>query len=165
MMEKRRQTENGMSAGRPWTWSANDNWVPPLLIGHSMFPGDAVAQIYKPSRSVMTSGKARTKGWKLRFEPRSAPFIEPLMGWTGSNDTLTQVELSFPTLDSAVRYAERQGLAYVVEGNAERAQTAARAERITRPFSDAARLDELKRALLVSKAAAGGGASSARKAA
>jgi hypothetical protein len=102
-----------------------------------MFPEDAVAHIYKPSRSVTTSGKARTKGWKLCFEPRSAPFIEPLMGWTGSYDTLTQIELSFPTLESAVRYAERQGLTYVVEGNAHRAQTAARAGRIRRPFADA----------------------------
>ncbi|EUB99944.1 ETC complex I subunit conserved region [Rhizobium sp. CF080] len=33
------------------------------------------------------------------------------MGYTGGTDTLTQVELEFPTLRSAIRYAERQGLA------------------------------------------------------
>lgn len=106
-------------------------------MGHSVLPQNAVAHIYRPSRSVMTSGKARTKGWKLRFESRNGPFIEPLMGWTGSDDTLTQVELSFPTLDSAVRYAERQGLAYVLEGNVDRARTSARAGRMTHSFSDA----------------------------
>jgi ETC complex I subunit conserved region/Trypsin-like peptidase domain len=37
------------------------------------------------------------------------------MGYTGSADTLTQVELKFPTLESAIRYAERQGLTYVVQ--------------------------------------------------
>jgi len=63
----------------------------------------------------MTSGKARTKGWRLVFERRTAPFIEPLMGYTGGEDTLIQVELSFPTLQSAIRYAERQGLTYVVQ--------------------------------------------------
>ena len=41
------------------------------------------------------------------------------MGHTGSRDTLTQVELSFPTLESAIGYAERQGLRYVVRMPAE----------------------------------------------
>ncbi|CAM5613859.1 MULTISPECIES: ETC complex I subunit [Alphaproteobacteria] len=80
----------------------------------SVFPPDAVARIFRPSRSVMTSGKARTKHWILRFERQTPPFIEPLMGWTGGDDPLTQVELRFPTLESAVAYARRQGLTYVV---------------------------------------------------
>ncbi|MFZ5836606.1 MAG: ETC complex I subunit [Pseudomonadota bacterium] len=135
-MEYVRQTENSRSATVPWACPFNDNRVQPLSMGRSVFPEDAVARIYKPSRSVMTSGKARTKGWELRFEPRRAPFIEPLMGWTGRDDTLTQVELSFPTLDSAVRYARRQGMAYVVEGNVHRAPTAARRGGTTHSFSD-----------------------------
>lgn len=98
----------------PQTAPLNDNRRKPLSMGRSVFPDDAVARIYKPSRSVTTSGKARTKGWRLVFEPRTAPFIEPLMGYTGGDDTLTQVELCFPTLKSAIRYAERQGLTYVV---------------------------------------------------
>jgi hypothetical protein len=97
---------------------SNDNRRKPLQTGRSVFPDGAVARIYKPSRSVMTSGKARTKGWRLAFERRSAPIIEPLMGYTGGGDTLTQVELSFPTLKSAIRYAERHGLAYVVRQSA-----------------------------------------------
>ncbi|MGX9576818.1 NADH dehydrogenase ubiquinone Fe-S protein 4 [Mesorhizobium sp. f-mel] len=64
----------------------------------------------------MTSG-ARPKGWRLVFERRTAPVIEPLMGYTGGGDTLTQVELDFPTLQAAIDYAERQGLAYIVQGN------------------------------------------------
>ncbi|CAH2401030.1 NADH dehydrogenase ubiquinone Fe-S protein 4 [Mesorhizobium ventifaucium] len=51
------------------------------------------------------------------FERRTAPVIEPLMGYTAGGDTLTQVELDFPTLQAAIDYAERQGLAYVVHGN------------------------------------------------
>ncbi|WP_287092168.1 NADH dehydrogenase ubiquinone Fe-S protein 4 [Mesorhizobium sp.] len=43
----------------------------------------------------MTSGRARPKGWRLVFERRTAPVIEPLMGYTGGGDTLTQVELDF----------------------------------------------------------------------
>jgi len=75
-----------------------------------------MAVIYKPARSAMTSGKARTRDWKLRFEPRSCPFIEPLMGWTGSDDTLAQVELTFPSAAAAVAYARRQGLRYILHG-------------------------------------------------
>ncbi|MER9844249.1 ETC complex I subunit [Mesorhizobium australicum] len=37
----------------------------------------------------MTSGPARPKGWRLVFERRTAPVIEPLMGYTGRGDTLT----------------------------------------------------------------------------
>jgi hypothetical protein len=87
----------------------------------------------------MTSGKARTKGWRLRLERRSAPFIEPLMGWTGGDDTLPQVELEFPTLEAAIRYAERQGLAYRVRGRRERRQEPGRgrARSAGRAFSDA----------------------------
>jgi ETC complex I subunit conserved region len=82
----------------------------------SPFPVDAHAVIYKPAPSAMTSGRAHLQQWKLRFERRSAPYIEPLMGWTAGADTLTEVELSFPSLDSAVAYARRQGLQYTVQG-------------------------------------------------
>jgi hypothetical protein len=82
----------------------------------SSFPDDAIAVIYKPARSAMTSGTARTRDWKLRFEPRSAPFVEPLMGWTGNDDTLAQVELSFPSAEAAIAYARRQGLQFIVQG-------------------------------------------------
>ncbi|HVI27272.1 NADH dehydrogenase ubiquinone Fe-S protein 4 [Hansschlegelia sp.] len=62
----------------------------------------------------MTSARPR-RGWRLAFERRSAPWIEPLMGWTGGDDTLAQVELEFPTLEAAVRYARGRGLDYVVQ--------------------------------------------------
>jgi hypothetical protein len=80
----------------------------------------------------MTSGRSRSKGWRPVFERRSKSFIEPLMGYTGSNDTLAQVELNFPTLQSAIDYAERQGLAYVVQG-------ASRPAKARRGLSDAAK--------------------------
>lgn len=86
------------------------------------FPPDTTAIIYRPARSAMTSGKANTRYWKLRFEPRAAPLIEPLMGWTGGTDTLSQVELDFPSAEAAVAYAKRQGINFVVQGLAEPAR-------------------------------------------
>src|SRR5438270_887387 len=72
------------------------------------------AVIYKPAKSAMTSGRAGTKRWLLEFEPQSAPFIEPLMGWTGSTDPLPQVRLTFPSREAAVAYAQRHRLDYEV---------------------------------------------------
>ena len=50
----------------------------------------------------------------LEFEPWRALTIEPLMGWTSSDDPYTQIRLTFPTLTAAGDYAGRQGLDYVV---------------------------------------------------
>ena len=108
--------------------SARERWrkrvgIPQVSLTPSTFPPDAVAVIYRPARSAMTSGRANTRMWKLRFERRSPPFIEPLMGWTGGDDTLTQVELTFPTAEAAIAYARRQGLTFVVHGMGELAMT------------------------------------------
>ena len=37
------------------------------------------------------------------------------MGWTGSDDTTQQIELSFATKQQAIAYAKRRGFAYVVD--------------------------------------------------
>ena len=63
----------------------------------------------------MTSGSARKRSWVLRFNRRTPPFIEPLMGWTGRDEPLAQLELSFPSLEAAMAYAEREGLTYHVQ--------------------------------------------------
>jgi ETC complex I subunit conserved region len=68
---------------------------PETPVTKSVFPADAQAVIYKAAPSPMTSRRASAQQWTLRFERRSAPYIEPLMGWTGDDDTLAQVELSF----------------------------------------------------------------------
>src|SRR5690606_32895126 len=87
----------------------------PLTVS-SVFPDDAVVVSYRPARPALPPGKPTTRHWKLRFKRRTPPFIEPLMGWTGGDDPLTQVELTFPTRESAVAYAERQGLTFIVHG-------------------------------------------------
>lgn len=95
----------------------------------STLPRDAVAWIYRPGPSVLSSAPAHGRRWILRFERRSPPVIEPLMGWTGGRDTLSQVELSFPSLEAAIAYAERQGLAYQLANAADRRAVNAHARR------------------------------------
>lgn len=72
-----------------------------------------VARIYKPAKTAMQSGEARTKEWVLEHEPGTRD-IDPLMGWTSSCDTKAQVRLTFADKDQAIQYAERNGLAYTV---------------------------------------------------
>lgn len=70
----------------------------------------ANARIYKPARNAMQSGKAKTKQWVLEFEPSDRKSLDPLMGWSGSGDTLAQVRLHFDSLEEAQSYADAQGL-------------------------------------------------------
>jgi len=62
----------------------------------------------------MQSGHAKTKEWVLDYEPEQPPQVEPLMGWTSSGDMRQQVRLQFDTVEEAVAYCERQGIAYQV---------------------------------------------------
>ena len=73
------------------------------------------ARIYQPAASATQSGKAASKDWVLVYEPEVAMQVEPLMGWTSSNDMKRQIKLRFGTREEAVAYAERNGLAYRVE--------------------------------------------------
>ena len=72
------------------------------------------ARIYQPAKNAMQSGRGRSKDWVLEHEAAQPREIDPLMGWTSSRDTQTQVRLEFDTRDEAVAYAERHGLAYTI---------------------------------------------------
>lgn len=72
------------------------------------------SRIYKPARSAMQSGQAKNREWILEFAPADARRIDPLMGWTSSDDMKSQVRLRFDTREAAVAYAEKHGLAYDV---------------------------------------------------
>jgi hypothetical protein len=72
------------------------------------------ARIYKPARTAMQSGTAKTKEWVLDYEPEQPPTVEPLMGWTSSGDMKQQLRLHFDTKEEAIAYCERHGIAYQV---------------------------------------------------
>jgi len=73
-----------------------------------------LARIYQPARNAMQSGQARTRDWVLEFAPAAARSIDPLMGWTSSPDTQSQVRLRFETREAAVEYARHHGIAFQV---------------------------------------------------
>jgi hypothetical protein len=76
------------------------------------------ARIYKPAKTAMQSGRAKTNDWVLDFEPQEPRQVEPLMGWTSSGDMLQEVRLRFATKEEAIAYCERHGIAYQVTDEA-----------------------------------------------
>jgi hypothetical protein len=72
------------------------------------------ARIYMPARNAMQSGRAKKEDWILEYEPATPREIDPLMGWTSSNDTLSQVRLFFETKDEAIEYAQQNGIPFRV---------------------------------------------------
>ncbi len=72
------------------------------------------ARIYQPAKTAMQSGLAKTKTWVLELEPEAGRTVEPLMGWTSTTDTGSQVRLGFETREEAIAYAERHGIPYTL---------------------------------------------------
>lgn len=68
------------------------------------------ARIYKPARTAMQSGTAKTRQWVLDFAPSAPREVDPLMGWTSSADTQTQVRLKFDSKEAALDYAKEHGI-------------------------------------------------------
>ena len=73
------------------------------------------ARIYKPAKTAMQSGQAKTREWVLEYEPEEPRVVESLMGWTSSGDMKGQLRLRFDTKEEAVAYAERHGIPYQVQ--------------------------------------------------
>ncbi|MBL4915916.1 ETC complex I subunit [Szabonella alba] len=72
------------------------------------------ARIYQPARTAMQSGSAKTHEWILEFAPASAREVDPLMGWTSSDDMASQVRLRFDSREAAETYAKAQGIDFTV---------------------------------------------------
>lgn len=73
------------------------------------------ARIYRPARTAMSSGTAKTKQWVLDYVNDTAREVDPLMGWTSSSDTQAQVRLTFDTKEEALDYARDKGIDAIVQ--------------------------------------------------
>ena len=70
------------------------------------------ARIYKPAKTAMQSGSAKTNEWVVDFDLEEPRRVEPLMGWTSSGDMRQQLHLRFATKEEAIAYCERHGVVY-----------------------------------------------------
>lgn len=68
------------------------------------------ARIYQPAKTAMSSGRAGTKHWVLEFVSEEARTVDPLMGWTSSDDTQAQVRIRFDTREEAEEYAREHDI-------------------------------------------------------
>jgi hypothetical protein len=73
------------------------------------------ARIYRPAKTAMQSGKAKTGRWLLEFDPEMPKKIDPLMGYTTSGDMKSQIRLVFDTREEAVAYASKHGIPFRVQ--------------------------------------------------
>jgi hypothetical protein len=71
-------------------------------------------RIYQRPKNAMQSGKYRTDRWVVEYEQTEPQRPDPLTGWAGSANTSSQVRMTFPTLEAAQAYCEREGCAYTV---------------------------------------------------
>jgi len=78
------------------------------------------ARIFRPAKSAMQSGRAKTKKWILQFEASAAKEHDHLMGWIGSADTQGQVRLRFDTREEAVAFARKHNIDYEIKNPVER---------------------------------------------
>ena len=72
-------------------------------------------RIFRPAKNAMQSGRAKVRTWVLEPEPGAAKRVDPLTGWTGSADTLSQVRMKFDTRQEAVAFAEKKGWSFKVQ--------------------------------------------------
>lgn len=72
------------------------------------------ARIYRPAKSAMSSGQAKTRDWVLEYSNDVAREVDPLMGWTSSSDTQSQVRMRFSSKEAALDYAKEKGIDAVV---------------------------------------------------
>ncbi len=73
--------------------------------------------IYKPTKSAMQSGIATNRFWILKYVNSSKTNLDPLMGWSGSDDTSKQIVLRFNSKEEAIDYAETNYLEFRVLKN------------------------------------------------
>ncbi|MDR3436482.1 ETC complex I subunit [Telmatospirillum sp.] len=71
-------------------------------------------RIYRPAKNAMQSGRANCRQWIVEFEPTDRKQPDPLMGWNGSRDTLSQIRMRFDNKDEAVAFAERERLTFTL---------------------------------------------------
>ncbi len=72
------------------------------------------ARIYKPNRHTMQVGRAKTRQWILDYEPSGSRSVDQLMNWTSTEQTQTQLRLTFSTSEMAVAYAKKNNIPHVV---------------------------------------------------
>tara|TARA_B100001250_G_scaffold199814_1_gene171344 strand:+ start:212 stop:493 length:282 start_codon:yes stop_codon:yes gene_type:complete len=75
------------------------------------------AKIFKPTKTAMQSGLAKSDKWVIEYIV-DQPGVNPLMGWESSTDTFSELNLEFSSKDKAIEYAKKNKIEFeIVEEN------------------------------------------------
>lgn len=73
------------------------------------------AKIYRPAKSAMQSGKARSKKWICELlEEKKLRRQDSLMGWVNVDNTASQLHFEFASKDEAIAFAKKSGFSFEV---------------------------------------------------
>ncbi|KAJ8933798.1 hypothetical protein NQ318_009591 [Aromia moschata] len=72
------------------------------------------AKIFKPPKNPMQSGTANIHHWEVTFDPKER-WENPLMGWSSTGDSLSNMKLKFCTKKEAIAFCERNGWEWFVQ--------------------------------------------------
>ena len=61
----------------------------------------------------MQSGLGKTDKWIFKFETENAG-VNPLMGWETSSNTLSELNLEFPSKELAIDYAKKNKIDFEI---------------------------------------------------
>jgi len=71
-------------------------------------------RIYQPIKSSTQSGVKKYDKWKIAFRNDSTKYTYNLMSWTGSSDTRQQLDLTFPSKESAIAFVKKKNWSYEI---------------------------------------------------
>ena len=77
-------------------------------------PNDIKAgNIYRPARAASSTGRFKTKAWKLEFDTKPR-WVNHLMGYYSSGDPVGVFQMQFETSEDAAKFCEKMGYEYEV---------------------------------------------------
>ena len=71
-----------------------------------------VLKIYKPTKTAMQSGRAKTKQWIAEYISDKPLEKDTLMGWNSSKDTKSQIKIFFDSKDKAISWAKKNNFQF-----------------------------------------------------
>ena len=73
------------------------------------------ARIYRPTKSAMQSGRARSKKWICELlEEKKLRRLDNLMDWTSVDNTISQVHFEFASKEDAIAFAKKSNFDFEV---------------------------------------------------
>ena len=70
--------------------------------------------IFKPAQSATQSGLGKSNSWKMKFPCDVTKYDYKLMSWSGTRDPYAQLNLNFPSKETAINFAESRSFDYKI---------------------------------------------------